>query len=316
MSIQSVYEKSISAVVCISSGNGRSFSISSGFLIDQYHIVTCCHCVYETTGVKNRVVKVYVDVKGSKVVDAEVIGVDGTADVAVLRLKTPIPGTTTLRWAKKIDRGEQCVLIGAPYGDVQSVSNAYVRDTSFYGSSLLPTVMESILIDGSALGGNSGGPLINLKGEVVGILAYGYSGVVGGTMNGAVPFSIVAPIVSWIISNKKNYPFGTLGVQVSPMYIDDILYLDLNKIQGYMVTDVYKTGNSLGIVEGDIITHVLIGGKDYEVGQLNSQSCIFSLIHMNARAPIQLKMKRNGKNFILPVTIPSGTSTIPQNAVL
>lgn len=317
MSISSVYEKCINGVVSISSGFGSSLATSSGFLIDSQHVVTCCHCICSPSGRKNGTIKVYIDVKGGTIVDGEIIGVDGTLDIAVLRLKKPIPGSTPLKWTlTKPRRGEQCVVIGSPYGDVQSVSSAYVRDTSFYGSGLLPTVFESILIDGSAIGGNSGGPMINMKGEVVGVISYGYTGVVGGTMNAAVPAWIASPVVADIIRNKRNYSFGTLGVKVSPMFIDDAIFLGIDKIQGYMIIDTTSTALSLGIRDGDIITHMIIKGTRYELGQLNSQHCIFSLIHLNPRASVQLIIRRDSDELSIPLTIPSTTSTVPQNGNL
>lgn len=315
MSLSGVYKKCINGVVAISAGDGRSMSTSSGFFIDSNHIVTCCHCVFNPSGRKDSKIKVYVDTNGGSIVDADVLGADGTADIAVLRVRNPIPGVTPLKWASKMPEiGDQAIAIGTPYGDVQSVSNAYIRDTSFYGSSLLPTVMESILIDGSAIGGNSGGPLLDMSGEVIGIIAYGYTAVSGGTMNGAVPSWIASPIASWIIQNKRNYIFGTLNVNVSPMYIDDVLFLGMNKIQGYMVIDVLSSYS--GLRDGDIITHVSLDGKKYEVGQLNSQYCIFSLIHMNPSENVILHIKREGRDMTLSVKIQSGTSTIAQNGIL
>lgn len=318
MSLSSLYKKSISGVVCISSGNGSFFSTSSGFLIDSIHIVTCCHCVFTMRGSKERVVKVFVDVPGANIVDADIVGADGTADIAVLRLRAPIRGAVPLKWASsRPERGDQCILLGTPQGDVQSVSNAYIRDTSFYGTSLLPTVMESILLDGSAIGGNSGGPLLNMSGEVIGILAYGYNSVSGGTMNGAIPSWIASPIVSWILSNRRNYMFGTLGIKVSPLYIDDALFLDMDKVQGYMVLSKSSPiASTLKLSEGDILMSILLDGKEYTLGQMNSQHCIFSLIHMNAGKSVTLRIKRNGKDMSLSFIIPSTTSTVPQNGNL
>lgn len=315
MSISSIYKRCIDGVVCISSGSNGSMSTSTGFLIDNMHIVTCAHCIYSANGRLNPVIKVYIDIPRGCICDVDVVGADGTADIAVLRLKKQISGVSPLRWSNKsIDRGDQCVLIGAPHGDVQSVSSAYIRDTSFYGSSLLPTVMESILLDGSALGGNSGGPLFDMTGNVIGILSYGYNGLSGGTMNGAIPSTIASPIVSDIIRNRKNYSFGTLGIQVSPIYIDDALYLGMTRVQGYMVMSTSLS--SLNIKDGDILTSIYINKKEYELGQMNSQHCIFNLIHLNAGITIILKLLRNGNEMSLSLKIPSSTSTVPQNGIL
>lgn len=316
MSLSNVYKKCLNGVVSIGSGSGNASAVSSGFFIDPYHIVTCSHCVYDTIGIKNNVVKVYIDTIGSTIVDADVLGTDGTSDIAILRVKKIIPGVVPLKWAiSKPQIGDQAVAIGTPFGDIQSVSNAYIRDISFYGSNLLPTVCESILIDGSAIGGNSGGPLLNMNGEVIGIISYGYTAVTGGTMNGAVPSWIASLIASWIISNKKNYVFGSLGIKVSPMYIDDAIYLGMNRVQGYMIIDTLA-GFNTGLKEGDIITYVTIAGKTYEVGQLNSQTCIYSLIHFNPNKSITLTVKRGGEDMKLTFIVKAATSTRPQNGIL
>lgn len=314
MSLTSLYNSCISGVVCISSGTRGNNSVSSGFFIDDKHIVTCCHCVCSSDGKRNEMIKVFVDIPGSKITNASIVGVDGTADVAVLRVDTPIPGIKPLKWAKEDPKiGDQFILIGSPYGDVQSFSSGYIRDTSFYGSNLLPGVMESLLLDGSALGGNSGGPVINTKGEVIGILAYGYNNVSGGTMNGAVPITIAKPISISMISNQKDYSFGTLRAKLSALYIDDCVNLNIPCIQGYMITQIPFDQK---LQYGDIILAVEIDNKKYEVGQLNSQKCIFSLIHLNANKNIKFHIKRGSKDFIVEMVLPSDTSSKPQNSFL
>jgi len=303
MSLNTIYEKCISGIVCISSeGKNNTYSTSSGFFIDNKHIVTCSHCV----GIKNRI---FIDIPGCKIQEVDTIGVDGTADIAVLRIHYPIYGITPLCWSTDMKIGDQCVAIGSPSGDVQSISNAYIRDTSFYGSNILPAVMESILIDGSAIGGNSGGPLLNMHGDVIGVIAYGYDSVSGGTMNGAVPSRYASSIVQSIIYNNSNYIHGTLNIKVLPLYIHDAIFLGLDRVQGYMVT--FKMGVS-PVEEGDIITHVEVDDIKHEVGQMNSQRCIFSLIHMNAGKRVYIYTL----NRKISYTIPSVSTTIPQNGVL
>lgn len=315
MSLSPVYKRCIDGIVSISSGEGNRLSTSSGFFIDMHHIVTCAHCVISMTGKKNSVVKIFIDITGSSIMDADIIGVDGTADIAVLRIETPIIGVSPLRWcSQKPEIGDQAIAIGTPYGDTQSVSNAYIRDISFYGSNLLPTVLESILIDGSAIGGNSGGPLLNMRGEVIGVVSFGYNSVTGGTMNGAVPSWIASPIVSSIIDTKKNYTFGTLRCKVSPIYIDDAIFLGMTKVQGYMVLNTLSPVQ--GIRDGDIITHVHLDGTTYEIGQMNSQHCIFSLIHLNPGKNTTLSVRRGRESIRLTLCIPSTTSVHPQNGYL
>lgn len=307
MSLHSVYQRCIRGVVSISSGhNNKAMSISTGFFIDRLHIVTCCHCVYDNIGRRFSIIKIAI---GSYIYDVDLLGVDGTADVAVLRTRYQIDNVHPLQWRDTIPNiGDQCVAIGNPMGDVQSISNAYIRDVSFYGSSLLPTIFESILIDGSSIGGNSGGPLIDMDGYVIGIVSYGYSNTTTGTMNGALPSWIASSIVSNIIRYSSNYTFGTLGIKVSPMYINDCILIDMNKVCGYMV--VNSIHNDIRV--GDIITHI----DNIEIGQFNDQRCIFSMIHMCPGKKVSLLIKRKNGDVNISTIIHSTTSVVAQNGML
>lgn len=310
-----IYRKCINGVVSIASSSATDSSVSSGFFIDSIHIVTCSHCVKKSDGSPETTIDVFADVPGGKITGVRVLGVDGVADVAVLELQHPIPGIAPLKWTSTVNRGDECILLGTPYGEMESISVGYVRDISFYGSTLLPPVMESILIDGSALGGNSGGPLLTDSGNVMGILAYGYNNLSGGFMNGAVSHSIASPIVSSILSTRRDYVYGTLGIKVMPLFIDDCVFLGLTTVQGYIVMST-SSQFSTGIQQYDIILDISIKGVKYVVGQLNSQKCIFSLIHMNAGASAILTILRIGDTIQLPIRIPSTTSTVPQSGYL
>jgi 2-alkenal reductase len=140
----------------------RTQGIGSGVIInDQGYIVTNAHVVEGEQGIS------VAFNNGKKVVTAKVVGVDKTGDLAVLKVDGPVPAVAKFGDSSKLQVGETVIAIGAALGDFRnSVTKGIV-------SGLNRTVDNSpsvyVQTDTPINHGNSGGPLLNLRGEIVGI---------------------------------------------------------------------------------------------------------------------------------------------------
>ncbi len=146
----------------------------SGFVLDgQGYIATNAHVVTEE-GSSNRAEQVYVEFSDGNRVEADIVGVDPNADVALLRVNPAGLSLTPLRLghSRAIRVGEPVAAIGSPFGERQSLSVGVVSAVDRNISSLTRFgIGDAIQTDAAINPGNSGGPLLDAKGAVLGINA-------------------------------------------------------------------------------------------------------------------------------------------------
>lgn len=263
-----VYSQNVNAVVAIANqtvttniygqtsetaSSGSGFIISEdGYVVTNYHVVE---------GATTLTVITY----DSTEYEAKLIGYDESNDVALLKVDATDLPSVTIGSSDDLNVGDQVVAIGNPLGELtSSLSAGYVsakdRTINTDGS-----YINMIQIDAAINAGNSGGPLFNMMGEVVGITTAKYS---GSTSSGAsiegIGFAIPMDDVISIVSDLKEYGYVTgayLGVSVTT--VSDVLVARYGLPQGSYVESVV-TGNCAqiaGVQQKDII--VAIG--DYEV---------------------------------------------------
>ena len=177
--LSALYEKVDPAVVVIMSeaqdvavegGQVRKVSkvgLGSGFMISNNQIITAAHVVTVAEKIK-------VEFVDGEVIPARVVSSYKSADVALLQLSWPKTDATTVSLADsdKLKVGERVFVIGAPFGLAHSLSSGYVSSVVKNTESHNPfTDMEFIQTDAAINTGNSGGPMFNLKGEVVGVVS-------------------------------------------------------------------------------------------------------------------------------------------------
>ncbi len=180
---RAIYNRLGTGVVTILSifdGNGASIGEQgaggqgSGFALDgRGYIATNAHVVTEE-GSANRAEKVYVEFSDGNRVEADIVGVDPNADVALLHVNPAGLSLTPLRLghSERIDVGEPVAAIGSPFGERQSLSVGVVSAVDRNISSLTRFgIGGAIQTDAAINPGNSGGPLLDGKGVVVGINA-------------------------------------------------------------------------------------------------------------------------------------------------
>lgn len=267
MTPSQVYAKTIQSVVsvqCNVTENGISgVSAGSGFIISEDgYVITNYHVVEGGTDIK------VIDCFDNRY-SATLVGKDAGNDIAVL--KADATGLKPAKIGKSSDLivGDQVVAIGNALGELSSsLSVGYVSslDRIVSGdSSLLNTIQADISVNS----GNSGGPLLNMKGEVVGIVTIKYSGPTSsGAIIEGIAFAIPTDDIVSKVQDIIDYGYVTgayLGVSVTEMDREAANYYGLP--MGVYVAQVVK-GNcayTAGVREKDII----IGLGDNTITGLN-----------------------------------------------
>ncbi|MGQ9895442.1 MAG: S1C family serine protease, partial [Roseiflexus sp.] len=234
--------------------------------------------------------------------DARLIGADPLMDLAVVKVDGPVPGVAVLGDSNALNPGETVIAIGSPLGDFRNTVTVGV--VSALNRSLGGDAPEGLIQTDAAINsGNSGGPLINLRGEVVGIntLVVRGGGLGSAPAEGlgfAVPSSIAKRVSEQLIANGKVvYPF--LGVRFGT--IDAMLALDNNLPvnAGALIAAVEPGGPAAraGLRSGDIVTKV--NGAPIGPGQ----SLRALLLEYKPGDVVTLEVLRNGEQLSLDVTL-------------
>jgi len=202
----SLYNKNCETVVILDSyinsdGKLVPYSQSSGFIIsDDGYILTNTHCVQDMSSVK-------VTLYNGKSYDAKIIGYDERTEVAVIKIEPDAPlSVAVLGDSDKVKIGSYAIAIGNPMGYEFSMSVGYI-------SGVKRTVdtnnnrYEMLQMDIAINSGNSGGPLFNINGEVIGIntmktSSTDSSAIVEG-MGFAIPINVAKDISDQLIKNGK-----------------------------------------------------------------------------------------------------------------
>ena len=222
LTIGEVYERTNASVVEITvttqapaegpTGSGTAQAQGSGFVYDTSgHVITNAHVVDGAESAKVR----FAD---GKSYDATVVGVDASTDLAVLKVDAPASALHPIELAdsSQVAVGDVVVAIGSPFGLENSVTAGIV---SALGRSMQApngyTITGAIQTDAAINHGNSGGPLLDLDGKVVGVNAQIESESGGNDGVGfAIPSSTVASIVGQIVDGGA-VEHAYLGVSVT-----------------------------------------------------------------------------------------------------
>ncbi|MCB1376768.1 MAG: Do family serine endopeptidase [Alphaproteobacteria bacterium] len=223
-------------------------SMGSGFVIDPSGVIVTNNHVVE--GAES----IEVHTQDDTILKAEIVGRDPKTDLAVIRVKPSVPlPSVSFGDSDRLRIGEWVVAIGNPFGLGGSVSLGIVsarnRDIN------AGPYDDFIQTDAAINKGNSGGPLFNLKGEVVGINTAIFSPS-GGSVG--IGFSVPANTAKSVIDQLVKYGEtrrGWLGVKIQTVTGDIAESMGLDRPRGALIADVTKTGpaETAGIEAGDII---------------------------------------------------------------
>ena len=222
-------------------GQGSGFIVSAdGVILTNAHVVADAK-------------EVTVKLTDQREYTAKVIGQDETSDVAVLKIDAKDLPTVKLGKPDDVSVGEWVVAIGAPFGFENSVTQGIVsaKGRTLPDGSYVPFLQTDVAVNP----GNSGGPLFNLAGEVIGINSQiysrngGYQGV-----SFAIPID-VALNVSEQLRTTGHVARGRMGVTVQPLNQTLAKNFGLEQPRGALVANIEKgsAAETAGIKPGDVI---------------------------------------------------------------
>jgi len=222
----------------------------SGVVIDQRgYIVTNNHVV---EGQKTISV-IFSD--GSKA-DATIVGTDAIADIAVLKVDTKLPAVASFGDSAALEPGQWAIAIGSPLGDFRGTVTVGVVSALNRSVGRMQGLVQT---DAAINNGNSGGPLINSLGQVIGIntlvVRSTSEGNVAEGLGFAVPSNMVREIVAQIIA-KGKVERAYIGIRYQDVDPQIASAMNLNATNGVVVSVVEPNSPAAkaGLQENDVIT--------------------------------------------------------------
>ena len=204
----------------------------------------------------------YIVLANGEKLDATLVGADAYTDLAVLKAKGAMPAVAELGSSDSLNPGETVIAIGSPLGEFTNtvtvgVVSALNRSLDTGNGYLMEGLIQT---DAAINSGNSGGPLVNLAGQVIGIntmiIRTTNSGSVAEGLGFAIPSSTARVVSAQLISKGQiNRPYlGIQGQSIDPQIASRY---NLPVQWGMYIFTVYgnSPAQSAGLREGDIITH-------------------------------------------------------------
>ena len=322
MSVNEIYERAAPGVVQIAStsrtadafsGDVHPSALGSGFVVDKAgHIVTNFHVVEDAGEIR-------VSFSNRDTVEAELVGTDPSTDLAVLRVESQASALTPLPLGDSdtVRVGDPVVAIGNPFGldrtatagIVSALQRLITAPNQF-------TIDHVIQTDAPINRGNSGGPLLNARGEVIGVNTQIETGGIS-TGNVGIGFSVpsntVEDVVAQILQTGRA-EHAYLGIAGHAITADLAETYNLPVESGILVEEVRPASGAAkaGLEAGE--TRVVVAGETYDLGgdiivaaggeQISSIEELRDAIA--ARKPgdkIKLRIYRDAKKTSVTVTL-------------
>ncbi len=231
-----------------SQAQGTGFFLSDdGYLLTNYHIV-------------ENAIEVRVTALQGQDYKAKIIGTDPRSDLALVKVEAKGLPFIQFGDSEQLKVGEWVLAIGNPYGLEHTVTSGIVsakgRQLGLGGN--VPEYQDFIQTDAAINRGNSGGPLVNMKGEVIGITSNIFSPSGGNIGLGfAIPANLAKKVVSQL-KEKGRVVRGKIGVVITPITEDDKDAFKLKDKKGALVNSVEEDGpaDKAGIQKYDVIVEV------------------------------------------------------------
>jgi serine protease Do len=289
------------------SERGARQGLASGFIISEDgYILTNAHVVDGFDDVSVRLADTKREFK------AKVVGFDKRTDVALLKVEAKGLPVAKLGNSKTLQPGEWVAAIGSPFGFANTITAGIVSATerSLPDEVYVPFIQTDVAVNP----GNSGGPLLNLAGEVIGVNSMIYSGT-GGYMG--VSFAIpieVAMSVSKQLQAQGKVVRGRIGIAIQPLSKELAQSFKLDTTNGAVVVNVDPGGPAAkaGVKLGDVVL-------DWNGKSIDDPN---ELPRMVAATPpgsaSKMRVWRGGKAETLAITVgevqPDATKTSKESA--
>lgn len=314
-----VYAQNVGAVVSIRTTKQATYydeeyttgSVGSGFVLtEDGFILTNCHLV---TDAKTTEVTLY----SGESYEAEIIGADKTGDIALLKIEAENLQTVTIAPEEELSVGTEVVAIGNPFGELSyTMTHGYISGLD-REVTVDTTPIRMIQTDTAINSGNSGGPLLDMNGNVIGVAAAKYSGV---SSSGAsienVSFAIPIHDALKIVYDLQDYGYvrGRAYLGVTVLDLDALLAEAYGLPVGPRVETVTpeSCAEKAGIQVGDFI--LAVGEEETE----NTTALLAALRDHRAGETVTVKIYRAGAELEVEVTLderPQNTETTQSEPV-
>jgi serine protease Do len=266
-------------------GEGSGFIVSpDGIILTNAHVVRDAN-------------EVTVKLQDRREFRAKVLGSDPKTDVAVLKIDGRNLPVVTLGNTRNLQVGEWVLAIGSPYGLESTVTAGVVsaKGRSLPGDGGVPFIQTDVAVNP----GNSGGPLFNTRGEVVGINSQIYSQTGGYQgVSFAIPIDVAARIKDQIVATGKAQ-HAKLGVVVQDVNQGVADSFKLDTVEGALISNVERggPGDKAGLKAGDIVRKV-DGQPIISNGDLPAMMSI-----ARPGQKVTLEVWRDGKPMTLTATL-------------
>ena len=263
-------------------------ALGSGVIVDDAgHVVTNHHVIANATSIN-------VQLADGRVTQAAIVGRDPDTDLALLSIKLSRLPVMPLGRSDQAQVGDEVLAIGNPLGLQQTVTHGIISATG--RSQLGVATFENFIQTDAAINeGNSGGALINTRGELIGI----NTAVIAKNMDAtgvegigfAIPVNLVRGVMAAILDNGRVIR-GWIGIVPEDIEDSRARQLGLSR-GGVVVTNLYRASPALtaGIQPGDVL--LKIAGKDVR----NSQDALVRLADFKPSAKVALQLVR-GQNTL------------------
>ena len=281
-------------------GTGSGVIISpDGYIVTNNHVITGASSVQVT-------------LNDNKTYKAEIIGTDSSSDIALLKIKTDekLP-FLTFADSDNTQIGEWVLAVGNPFNLTSTVTAGIISAKARNLGNIQNGKVESyIQTDAAVNSGNSGGALVNLNGDLIGIntaIASSNSGTFMG-YSFAVPSNIAKKVVEDLIE-YGNVQKGVLGVSGMELNSETADKLKVKETEGFYVSDVESASGAdkAGIKKGDIIK---------EIDNLKIRTFSDLIGHINTKRPndkVEVLLIRDSNSKKVIVTLQKNTSLVLNN---